>query len=339
MSVRFKLFFTCLGIGFLLAGCFQEQFGSVSGSTTPPETRTSVHGVESPDIDSSIANHVDRYILPRLHRLNIHPHLATSSELVRRMALDLAGRVPSFEEREMFENLTARQIADYYMDQPGFVEISKLLAADALQYSNDIMFSTIEQLEQLSEIVKDLYLGIIGYDEYVEHVIQSKAFLSRFTSSADRCTATFEKFVGFEPVTAYDFEFGNAFNGYVLSNRRAQNGDPDYHDYIWINECDRRNTSDVETCSFELWGASGHGPQDAARILSKMPMFAEHAVELTWMRFIGKPIERVAPELGVSLGSMFADSGFDMRRLIKEIVTSSAYTQSMTYRTSELVLE
>lgn len=292
------------------------------------------------DFDPSYTNIIDQFVLARLHRLGIEPHYATNSELIRRMALDLTGRVPRATDYDMLSGVPASQIATFYMSKPGFIEISQIVAADELHYSDDVQFSTPQQLEALNTIVADLYKGVIGYDEYVAQVIGSKAFLSRFTSSADRCTATFIAFLGYEPVTQYDYQFGNIFNPYELSNRRAEQQDDDYHDYVWTGQCDRRATgTEVETCTFDMWGYTGSTPAEGAQMLSGLPVFAEHAADVVWRRFVGSSIDAVAPELAVRLGDFYVEHDFDTRRLILEVVTSAAYLQSHDYRTDDLVLQ
>jgi len=290
------------------------------------------------DFDRSHSNVVDQFIVARLERLGIAPHHATEAELIRRMALDLTGSVPAAQDYATLHGQDAAAIADHYMATDGFIEMSQTLAADHLHFSNDNMFSTIEQLEALNEIVADHYRGVLSYERYVAAVLESKAFLSRFTSSADRCTATFIAFLGYEPVTEYDYQFGNIFNGYEMTNRRADPRDADYHNYEWTGTCDRRATStEVETCEFAMWGYQGQSIEDAVRMLAAQPVFAEHAVDLVWERFIGAKIHTVAPELAVALADRFVEHRFDIRWLIKEVVTSVAYTQSHGYRPDDLV--
>ncbi len=107
-----------------------------------------------------------------------------------------------------------------------------------------------------------------------------------------RCTAVLSKFLGFEPVTQYDYQLGNAFNAYELSNRSADNTDPDYHEYVWTGDCDRSTTNDVvEVCDFSMWGHSGATPAEVADMLAQLPAFAEHTADKVWARLIGSQID------------------------------------------------
>jgi len=283
------------------------------------------------DYDASQANLINRYILARLTRLDIEPHWASHEELMRRMSLDLTGKLPTAVDIQNLTVATANEMAVYFMNKPEFVSISQLIWADLLLFSNDQMFSTESQIDTLNQLIASLHNGTIMYDEFVQQVLMNSAFLSRFVSSADRNTAAFNIFLGYETVTPYDFEFSKMFNGYRLTNAALR-------EFTWTNNCDNPVTTTIETCIANIWGQTGQTPTDAGLMLVSLPAFAEHGAELIWFRYIGSNINVIIPELSVALGEMYASSGFDLRDMTLLILTSAAYTQSYSYRDKDLVL-
>jgi len=283
------------------------------------------------DYDSSYSNLIDRYILARLTRLGIEPHWASQQELMRRMSLDITGKIPSTLDTQNLTAATPNEMAIYFMNKPEFASISQLGWADILLFSNDQMFSTDVQIDNLNQLVASLHNGAIMYDVFVQQVLMDRAFLSRFVSSADRNTAAFNIFLGYETVTPYDFEFSKMFNGYTLTNSTLR-------EYTWTGNCDNSATTTVETCIANIWGMTGQTPTDAGVMLVSLPAFAEHGADIIWHRYIGSSINIIIPQLSIALGEQYANSGFDLRAMTLLILTSAAYTQSYSYRDKDLVL-
>jgi len=298
----------------------------------PPDTENEEPPTGLVDFDSSYDNLIDGYVLARLDRLGIEPHWASEIELIRRLSLDLSGVAPGEEEYTALEGATPEAMADYFLDRPGYQMVSQVIYADLLSFSNDEMYSTIGQIQELDGLVAELHAGDLAYDEFARQVIMHPAYLSRFTSAADRATASLTIFVGYEPVTQYDFEFGNMFRGYELT-------DEDNRLFEWTGECDDAETPETETCDAEIWGMSGANPTDAGEMMTSLEVFAEHGAAVVWKRFMVSEVEASLPELAVALGHFYEESGFNLRTLTKEIVTSAAYRQSFTYREGETSAE
>jgi hypothetical protein len=285
----------------------------------------------SVDFDPSYENIIDGYILPRLHRFKAEPHYADKVELMYRMSLDLTGTVPSPEDKLNLLETTTQEMAEYFLNKEAFIRMSQMVYADLFMYSNDNMFSTDEQIASFNELVAQLHLGEIAFDEFARQVIVHPAYLSRFTSSIDRATVAFEVFLGYTPITTYDFEYANMFNGYQLSD----NGE---RVYTLTGNCDDPNTDETESCLGTIWGMSGVNPTDAGNMLTGLHAFSERGAELLWHRYIGAAPEAVFPEIIVALGEHFAEINYDIRELTLLIITSAAYTQSNRYRDDDLVL-
>ncbi len=284
---------------------------------------------EAAEFDPTLGNVVDGWIQPRLERLGIEPHIATQTELIRRMSLDLTGIVPDADHFETMADSTPTEIANFYMDQPGFVGVSQVIFSDILMYSNQEMYSRRPQIAALNDLVGQLHTNL-AWDEFAKQVIVSEAYLSRFASAVDRATAAYVVFLGYDPITPYDFRFGNMFNGYELT-------DEDNRVYTLTTDCDDGETDEVETCNAEIWGMTGSNPTDAGNMLTSLPAFAEHGAALVWKRYIGAEVALALPELGVELGHFYSDAEFDLKKLTLEVVTSLAYRQSFTYRNEDLV--
>lgn len=328
-------------LGALLLLTFGCSAGTVDTGAPPPDPdpdpdTEDVDDDGLVDFDPSYPNLVDQYVLARLDRLQIEPHWASEQELIRRMAMDLTGQLPSAADYTALAGADAAQMATYFMGQPGYTMVSQVIFSDLLKYSDskDPAYSTVEQVRSLNDLVAAVHsiTAPLPFDEFAKQVIMHPAYLSRFTSNADRATAAFTLFIGYEPVTQYDFRFANMFRGYELM-------DEDARIFEWTGQCDNLETPETETCVAEMWGMVGSDPFDAGNMLVSQPAFAEHTAEWIWQRYIGAAIDPTLPELTVALGDLFAESGYSMNSLTHEIVTSAAYTQSYEYRPDDLVLD
>jgi len=306
----------------------EKVIDDIDDDVAPPDPKNDEPPTGLVDFDSSYANVIDGYVLARLDRLGIEPHWATDVELIRRLSLDLGGVVPGDEDFAALAGAAPDVMADYFLDRPGYQMVSQVIYADLLSFSNDEMYSTVTQIQELDGLVSQLHAGDLAYDEFARQVIMHPAYLSRFTSAADRATASLTIFVGYEPVTAYDFGFGNMFRGYELTDEANRV-------FEWTGDCDDAETPETETCTAEIWGMTGANPTDAGEMMTSLEAFAEHGAVVVWKRFMISEIEASLPELAVALGHFYEESGFNLRTLTKEIVTSAAYRQSFTYREGE----
>ncbi len=323
-------FFGSLAVGLSCVGLSLGLACDAGGVDAPiEEDPGSGQEEEAAEFDPTLGNVVDGWVQPRLERLGIEPHLADQAQLIRRMSLDLNGIVPDADHFDSLANSTPAEIANFYMDRPGFVGVSQVIFSDILMYSNQEMFSRTPQIAALNDLVAQLHTDL-AWDEFAKQVIMSEAYLSRFASAVDRATAAYVIFLGYDPITPYDFRFGYMFNRYELT-------DENNRVYTLTGNCDNDETDEVETCNAEIWGMQGSTPEDAGNMLTSLPAFAEHGAAVVWKRYIGAEVALALPELGVELGHFYADAEFDLKKLTLEVVTSLAYRQSYNYRDEDLV--
>ncbi|VAW70719.1 hypothetical protein MNBD_GAMMA09-2444 [hydrothermal vent metagenome] len=284
------------------------------------------------DFNPYYNNLIDSYVLARLDRLGVSHNWAGKAELMRRLSLDLTGEVPDEQDRNNLADSSRMEMALYFMNKPEFIVTSQLIYADVFKYSKAFMFSRETQIAGLNDLVGRLHDGSIMYDVFARKVLMEPAFLSRFTSGVDRTTVAMELFLGYTPVTPYDFEFANMFNGYRLVDNKDRT-------YTWDGKCDNSETRNIEeSCVANVSGMIGDSPVDAGNILVSLPSFAEYGATVLWRRYIGEDPDAVLPELTSALGRHFSDTGYDLRELTLLIVTSAAYAQSNKFRDDDLVL-
>jgi hypothetical protein len=125
------------------------------------------------------SNPVDAVVLPMLHADRITPTVASDSELCRRLAIDLSGVAPIWDDYLAHcQGKTPAQIVDYYMSTPGYLRVNQRLWADAFQYDNrTVWYSYIQDLD--AQVAK-LYAGGLGYADFATIAVAHPAFVGEF---------------------------------------------------------------------------------------------------------------------------------------------------------------
>ncbi len=270
------------------------------------------------------------------------PQLAPDSQLCRRYAIDLTGVIPSLADLDACEGRTAGEMFDHFAakgpmahtdgERP-YVWINLLKDADHFLFSNSTQFSQVGHIREFRDELRDVYANDASYAGFSRWALQSQMFLNRFPSGADRANASFFLFLGRDSL-ANEVPVGNMWNGWALRDRSirasAAESNPDYHVYDYDAS---RCTSGRALCSATMWGTEGDTPEDVIELMVGSDLFLEATVNRYWERFLGEPLPGVDyPEIRRVLVRGFVAHDHDVNWLIREIATSSVYTQEMMYR-------
>ncbi len=285
---------------------------------------------------------LNQLILEHLRAKDSPPRYAPHGQLTRRIAIDLTGVVPSLADLSNTEDLTPTEIFDYFASKDPmphtagerpYVWVNLVTDADHFLFSNSFQFSQAAHIREFRDQLARMYREGSSYREFARWAMRSQMFLNRFPSAADRANAVFFLFLGRDSL-ASEVSCGNMWNGYRLKNPRIPvmefETNPDYHVYIFDPQrCDDGRA----LCEAELWSRTGSTPTEAIELIVGSPLFAEAVVERYWARYIGEPLPGLDfPRIRRILARGFIDSGFDPNWVIREIVTSVAYTQEAMFR-------
>lgn len=267
--------------------------------------------------------------------------LAKQGQLVRRYALDLTGILPSAQDLAACEGKSPSEVFDYFRakgpmphtrGEAPYVYVNLLKDADHFLFSNSTQFSQVAHLREYQSHLRALYADGASFQDFARWALESQMFLNRFPSAADRANAAFFLFLGRDSL-ASEVPVGNLWNGWALKNASIPatqaESNPDYHVYTYQPAL----CGAARLCEADLWGKRGSSPQQAIDWVVSSHLFAEATVDRYWSRYIGTPLPGSDfPELRRALVRGLVQSKFNLNWLIKEITTSAAYTQEMTFR-------
>jgi len=136
-------------------------------------------GACNPTGGMDCANTINAIVLPMLAHDGVHPQIAPDSELCRRYSIDLTGVAPTWEEyQQNCAGRTPAQMVDYFMGQPGYVQINQRLWADALQYDNRIVW--YPYIQDLDAQVGKLHRGELAYPDFAAIAVTHPGFIGKF---------------------------------------------------------------------------------------------------------------------------------------------------------------
>lgn len=286
------------------------------------------------ELDLLIRSH----LVARGTAVKIAPH----HQLARRYAIDFTGVVPSPADVTTLRGATPLEMLEYFKakgpmahsaGQRPYVQINLRKDADHFLFSNSVQFSQVVHIREFRRQLALIYSEGRSYQDFARWALKSQMFLNRFPSGADRANASFFLFIGRDSL-ASEVASGNMWNGYRLRTPglpvSAAETDPDYHVYDYEPD---RCLDGRALCVAELWSHSGSTPDDVIEMLVGSPMFPQATVDRYWARFIGEPMPGVDfPEIRRMLSQGLVANDFDVNWLIREIVTSAAYTQEAMFR-------
>src|SRR5262249_39075527 len=147
-----------------------------SGSATPPGGQTPTC---NPVGEMDCANTVNALVLPMLAKDGVTPTLASDTELCRRYSIDLVGTAPSWDDYQQHcAGKSPAEMVDYFMGQPGYVQLNQRLWADALQLDNRQAW--YQYVIDLDAQTAKLYQGQLTYPDFATIAVTHPAFISKF---------------------------------------------------------------------------------------------------------------------------------------------------------------
>lgn len=160
----------------LLAGCTRAQ------PTIPdPVSRPSDPFPLGPGCDAQPDPHcnnlVNRVLVPMLRGANLPFRDEASSELCRRMALDLVGRVPTTEEFAQCSRETAEQSADRFMASPEYVRQQRRNWGERFYNLDEQWY---EYAVEVDDLVEQLYREFVPYQDFMTRLLVHPGFYATF---------------------------------------------------------------------------------------------------------------------------------------------------------------
>ncbi len=280
---------------------------------------------------------LDEMISTYLDERGASVQLAPPNQLARRYSLDLTGVTPSLADVEATSEMTPEQQFDYFASKGVMPHTGTLTAyawtnllrdADHFLFSNSTQFSQVVHIQEFHDELAQVYTADRSFQDFARFALNSQMFLNRFPSGADRANASFFLFLGRDTFSS-EVPSGDMWNGWALTNENANVGDADYHVYDY----DEARCGTTVNCEAVLWNDVGSTPQAIIDMLVTSELFAEATVDRYWQLLIGTQLPGVDfPIIRTALAQGFMQNAYSVNWLIREIATSSAYTQEMMFR-------
>lgn len=352
----------------LLWGC-SEEAGTGGGDDHPfagndqPGDTSGALGVEFCDgVDCNQL--INAQLAPLYEEEGLRYIREDDLRLCRRMSLDLTDHMPSWEEVETHcLGRSAQEMADYFMSKPEYVLRGQRWWADVLMYNDGDDFSYWRFIETVDNLVGQLFRGEVAYGDFVEQVLASPYYITRF-SGQDRVNKAFAIFMGRDalPVESADFEafwriwtverardeaYGADYRRPYVDTRQCAGGPgtflcestllgrhaviipllDDSEENRWDFE---RNAIDIDDLSAEQWETL----RTPGRVFAGETVLWEAAVDRALSQFLGweegkdafaKPPGTALPAVRDAVVAWFMETG-NWRELERAIVTSGLYT-------------
>ncbi|MBM3774372.1 MAG: DUF1553 domain-containing protein, partial [Acidobacteria bacterium] len=335
------------------------------------------HRIEE-DPRPPIHNYIDEHIFAKLRRFHILPSgLASDPEFLRRICLDLTGRLPPpARAREFLSNQDPqkrRKLVDTLLASPEYTEFWTFRFSDLFRVRGEYNWilpfwewvrHNVATNKPYDQVAREA-IGVQGYGGSAhlymfgtnkpfapEQILNEtvRVFMGRRLDCAQCHNHPFDRWTQNQYWGLAAF-FGRMTNtGWGHDN--ALFDDPNGHEEDYVeNQPELRFRRVLHPRTKQLVApAFLEGPvlaeekradlrAELARWITRHPYFAEAAANRLWGYFFGRgivdPVDdfRLAnppshPELLEALARDFRDHGFDLKHLIRRIVTSRAYQLS-----------
>jgi hypothetical protein len=110
------------------------------------------------------SNPIDRIVVPKLRELGVPLRTASAAEVCRRMAIDLLGRAPTFDEMIACGKRDAGEMFDLFTARPEYLREQRRQWAQLVRFDN--IFVRTEELVDLDRLVGALYADELSYREF-----------------------------------------------------------------------------------------------------------------------------------------------------------------------------
>ncbi len=127
--------------------------------------------------DPHCTNILNRVLVPMYRGSNLTIRDEVNSELCRRMALDLLGRIPTVEENAQCTNETADQMAERFMNLPEYVRQQRRNWGERFYNLDEQWFNYAVEVDTM---VEWLFRERLGYADFMTQLIVHPGFYATF---------------------------------------------------------------------------------------------------------------------------------------------------------------
>lgn len=218
--------------------------------------------------DPHCNNIVNRVMVPMFRGSSIAIVDESKSELCRRMALDLIGRVPTTEENAQCQRETPEQMADRFMASPEYVRQQRRNWGERFYNLDEQWYHYAVEVD---ELVERLYREHISYSDFMTRLIVHPGFYATFRGDdwssnvvryALNRNARADEIAALRPLSRA-WHTRRFCDGTVWWNTRTSRGGTDERadgscgrDEFAINFCRCRDDDGTSTCATNAFGAA-----------------------------------------------------------------------------------
>lgn len=310
--------------------------------------------------DLALANPLDAGMCRALWGVGFDTRPVVSSEACRRLHVDLLGALPTKAEAEAAcEGKPWGEVAAAMLADERFAFVQQRRWADELRYNNVAI--SVERIYDADRVVRALYRGEIGYDEFAAIISAHPVLTRRYDTAADRAEALFSLFLGRPPYEHERSDLARLYvhwtNGYydhpILGQRLpdavlefpcaddegrvADNEKGQCTSVLWGYR-ELIMTPDYRVVDGELWSGfltadEWQKLQEPGRVVAGELGFWEYAVDQVLQQYLGYDLAVQVPEARQRLVEYLLAHNRDIRAVHYAVVTSQLYLQSSAQET------
>lgn len=218
--------------------------------------------------DPHCNNLINRVLVPMYRGSNLAIVDESHSELCRRMALDLVGRVPTVDEHAQCERETPEQMADRFMQSPEYVRQQRRAWGEHFYNLDEQWYPYAVEVDDMVEL---LYREYIPYAEFITRLIVHPGFYSSFRGDdwsanvvryALGRNARADEIAALRPL-ARVWDGRHFCDGVIWWNNRTRRNGSDQsadgacgRDEYGVNFCRCRDDRGMSSCRTDVFGMS-----------------------------------------------------------------------------------
>lgn len=316
-----------------------------------------------------VVNYIDTHVHEKLHKLRVIPsEVCDDSVFIRRVHLDLVGRIPTPEERNAFikdTNPKKREaLVNQLIETKDFTEIWVMKWAELLQirtFQNQVSYKAallyhnwlrakIASNTPFNEIIRELLMSKGGTfstpaTNFFQVELETKKLTENvaqvFMGTRIQCAQCHN-----HPFDRWTMEEYYQFAAFFAQVKRKKAEDP-REQIIFDGGGEMQNPLTKKTAVPKFLGGAVPDTSKASRrelvagwlSAPDNPWFARNVANIIWSHFFGlgivEPVDDVRvsnppsnPELLDALSKNFVDYNFDFKRLVRDICVSRTYQLS-----------
>ncbi len=322
-----------------------------------------------------VVNYIDKLVHEKLHRLRVIPsELCDDSVFVRRVHLDLVGRLPSPDELDVFLKDASQDkrkvLIERLIDTDEFTEIWVMKWAELLQirtFPNQVSYKAallyhnwlrarIAANTPFNEIVRELIKSKGGTfstpaTNFFQVELETKQLTENvaqvFMGTRIQCAQCHN-----HPFDRWTMDDYYSFAAFFAQVKRKKAADP-REQIIYDASGQIKHPVTKQNAKPRFLGGAEPGNTDKSRRASvgdwlaspDNPWFAPNVANIIWSHFFGlgivEPVDDVRvsnppsnPALLEALSTQFVSYNFDLKKLVRDICMSNTYQRSTIVNSS-----